>query len=78
MSESLIMPDSYLAALANSGVTLKLKDQPEFLEPWHGVDKHANEIFQCLEINRPTLNTNAKLLLQALSKAKRKNMLQTL
>ncbi len=45
MPESLIIPDCYLASLVKSGEILKLKDLPEFLEPWHGVDKHAKKIF---------------------------------
>lgn len=78
MLKSLIMPDCCLVSLAKSGGTLKLEDLLEFLEPWHGINKHANKIFQCLEMNRPPLDTDAKLLLQPPYKAKWKNAIQTL
>lgn len=78
MPESLIIFHYCLASLAKAEGTLKLKDLAEFLEPWHGVDKHANEIFQCLEMNQPPLDTDPKPLLQPPSKAERKNALQIL
>lgn len=67
------MPNCFLASLAKAKRILKLKDLVEFLEPWHGVNKYANEIFQYLKMNCPSSNTNiadAKPLLQLLSKAK--------
>lgn len=73
MPESLIMPDCCLASLATSGRTLKLEDLAEFLEPWHGVDKHANEIFHCLEMNCPSVDSDT--VLQLPSKANRKTAL---
>ena len=72
------MPDCCLASLAKVRETLKLKDLVEFFEPWHAVDKHANDIFQCLEINRPPLDTDIEPLFQLPSLAERKNALQTI
>ena len=52
------MPDCCLAALATSGGTLKFKDLAEFLEPWYRVDEYANEIFHCLEMNQPSIDSD--------------------
>ncbi len=78
MPKSLIMSDCCLASLAKSGGIFKFEDLLEFLDPWHSIDKHANKIFKCLEMNRPPLDIDAKPLLQSPSKAERKNVLQTL
>ena len=52
MSDSLLMPDSCLAALAKSGGSLNSQVQlVEFLKPWYGVAKHANDILLCLQKN---------------------------
>lgn len=45
MPESLIMPDYCLVALAKSERLLNLIELIEFLEPWHDISKHTQEIF---------------------------------
>lgn len=45
MPESFIMLDCCLVALAKSEGLLNLTKLIEFLEPWHGISKHAQEIF---------------------------------
>ena len=77
MPESLIMPDCCLVALAKSERLLNLTELIEFLEPWHGVSKHAQEIFQCLEKNRPPPIPEAPVP-NLPSKAERKATLQAL
>lgn len=79
MPESLVLPDCCLVALAKSEGLLNLTELIKFLQPWHGVSKHAHEIFHCLEKNRPPLNSIAEPLVPNLpSKAERKVALQAL
>ena len=79
MPESLVLPDCCLVALAKSEGLLNLTELIKFLEPWHGVSKHAQEIFHCLEKNRPPLDSNAEPPeANLLSKAKQKLAVQSL
>ena len=71
MPESLIMPDYYLVTLAKSEGLLNLTELIEFLKPWHGLSKYAQEIFQCLEKNCPPPIPKA-LIPNLLFKAKHK------
>ena len=59
MLESLVLPDCFLVALAKSDRLSNVTELIKFLEPWHGVSKHAQEIFHCLEKNCPPLDSNA-------------------
>ena len=45
MPKSLIIPDCCLVALAKSEGLLNLTELIEFLEPWHNIFKHAQELF---------------------------------
>ena len=85
MPESLVLPNCCLVALAKSEGLSNLTELIKFLEPWHSVFKHAQEIFNCLEKNCPPLDSNAeppeanlsskakqKLALQALQASKKK------
>lgn len=78
MLSSLIISDCYFALLVKSEEILKLKDLVDFLEPWYSINKHANKIFQYLDINRFHLDANAKLLLLPPSEAKWKTVFQTI
>lgn len=54
MSDSLLMPEACLAALAKSGGLLNTWVQlVDFLKPWCGVVKHADDILLCLQKNSP-------------------------
>lgn len=71
MPESLVMPDCCLVTLVKSEGLLNITELIEFLEPWHGVSKHAQKIFHCLEKNSPPPNLEAPVP-NLLSKAERK------
>ena len=54
MPDSLLMPDACLLALAKHGDTFQDESQVhQFLQPWYGIDKYANEIFACLRQSSP-------------------------
>lgn len=74
MFEGLIMPDDWLVAVAKSGRLLTTSGQLlDFLEPWHSVAKYVDEIFLCLQTNRPLLEAiETDLLFRLLSKAQKK------
>ena len=82
MPESLVMPDCCLIALAKSRGLLNFTELIKFLEPWHDVSKHAEEILHCLKKNRPSLNSDANPNVDSAthlpSKAERKATLQAL
>ena len=59
ISESLVMLNCCLVALVKSEGLLNITELIEFLEPWHGVSKHTQEIFHYLEKNRPPPNPEA-------------------
>lgn len=77
MLESLVMPNCCLVALVKSEGLLNITELIEFLELWHGVSKHAQETFHCLEKNRPPPNPEAPIP-NLPSKAERKAALQAL
>ena len=83
--ESLVLPDYCFVALAKSKELSNLMELIKFLEPWHSISIHIQEIFYCLEENYPSLDSNAelpeanlpfkteqKLALQALRTSKKK------
>ena len=85
MLKSLVLPYCCLVALAKSEGLSNLTELIKFLEPWHSVSKHAQEIFHCLKKNCLPLDSNAeppkanfpskaaqKLALQALRVSKKK------
>ena len=49
MSDSLFMLDACLIALAKLGEIFDLDQLIEFLKPWYGVAKYADDIFLCLQ-----------------------------
>lgn len=74
MPPSLILSDTCLSALAKSGGDL-LADiflLKEFLKPWHGADRHLDEIFECLQQSSPSKESSVSLP----SRAERKMILQ--
>lgn len=73
----MIISDYHIASLAKTIEILKLKDLVEFLKLWYCVYKHANKIFQSLEMNYFLLNIDVKPLLQLLFKIMQKNTFQT-
>lgn len=76
MSDTLLMPDAYLAALAKlGGGLLNCAQLIDFLKPWYGVAKHADEILLCLQKNSPS---TPDVLFDVSSKAKRKATLKAL
>ena len=78
MSESLFMPDACLIALAKSGEILDLGQLIEFLKPWYGVTKYADDILLCLQKNSAPASGLDLLPSEIPSKAQRKAMLKVL
>ena len=78
MSDSLLMPKAYSAALTKFGRSLNTRVQlVDFLKPWCGVAKHADNILFCLQKNiflPPGLDASLDLS----SKAQRKATLKAL
>lgn len=76
MSDSLLMPDACLAALAKSGGSLNTRVQLiDFLKPWCGIAKHADDILLCLQKKNP-LPPGLDASLDLPSKARRKATLK--
>lgn len=74
MPPSLILSDTCLSALVKSGGDL-LTDiflLKEFLKPWHGADRHLDEIFAHLQQSSPSKESSVSLP----SRAEQKIVLQ--
>lgn len=73
MSKNFVLPNCHLVALAKFERLSNLTELIKFLEFWHGVFKHVEEIFDCPEKNCPPLDSNAEPpKTNLLSKAKQK------
>lgn len=62
MSNSLVLSDCFLVALAKSKRLLNLDQLIDFLEHWHRIVKHTKEIFICPQKNSFLLNDNLDLV----------------
>ncbi len=80
MSDSLLMPDACFAILAISGRWLNTWIQlVDFLKPWYGIAKYADNILLCLYKNSslpPDLDLDLDISLDLSSKAQRKATLK--
>lgn len=75
MSNSLLMSDTYLVALAKLRRLIDLDQLIEFLKPWTRMAKHANSILLCLQKNS-FLIPGLDFLLNPPTKAQRKATLK--
>lgn len=72
-AKNLFLSDCYFINLANSEESSNLIKLIKFLESWHVIFKHTQEIFYCLEKNYSLLNFNIELFkVNLLSKTKQK------